>query len=271
LDKDIDACPTETCGLCGLTFPGGKRTYSTFGKPTISREAHLANHEERRARAEELAARAAWVNTLPGVLPHLPEEECELLDEPAQDNPAIRLPVWERSRTTGGSFRNESGVKPPLGPNGVEMFDLYELPSPALDGFIKHAQLFGCDCVWATAQTDLSDRELAVLGAELKKIAAEHKRARKPKSWWENAAPHRLPKVPEEDTSQKLAEQSRVRTKQQESKKRSQRRNNVREDILKLHREHPLLLPGVIADRVDVSERRVRRVLTEAAQPAEAA
>lgn len=139
--------------------------------------------------------------------------------------------------------------------------------APTLDRLIHHAEKFGCDCVYETAQgCGFSDSELATLGVELKKIAAGHRRARRPDTWWKDAAPRYLPQVSREDEAQRLTEQSRVRTLQDESRKRSRRTKGVKEELLALLERHPLLMPAVLADRLNISEGRVRKLLAETAR-----
>jgi hypothetical protein len=137
------------CEHCGLTFPGGKRIYSTWGHPVVSFEAHLAHHEREEARQEELEARAARINALPGVLDHLPEDECAQLDGQAESDVSVRLPVWAASRTTG--------TKPPLGLKGVEMVDVYELPVPTDEELATHARKFGGEGVYTLSREEPTD------------------------------------------------------------------------------------------------------------------
>jgi hypothetical protein len=130
-------------------FKGGERTYATFGKPTITLKAHRAYHKKEQARREELEARAARINALPGVIDHLPEDECEQLDESAEKDVSVRLPVWAPSRTTG--------VKPPLGLKGVEMLDVYELPVPTDEELATHARKFGGEGVYTISREEPTD------------------------------------------------------------------------------------------------------------------
>jgi Putative ATPase subunit of terminase (gpP-like) len=61
---------------------------------------------------------------------------------------------------------------------------------------IRHAQLFGIDCVeLAAEQIGYSPLDKVKFKLELQKVATEHKRTKKPKVWWEDA-----PKVGKEDT-----------------------------------------------------------------------
>jgi hypothetical protein len=50
---------------------------------------------------------------------------------------------------------------------------------------IRHAELFGCECVYETATTYLSERELVDLKIALRRIADEHRKAKRPASWWQ--------------------------------------------------------------------------------------
>jgi hypothetical protein len=81
----------------------------------------------------------------------------------------------------------------------------------------------------------------------------------------EGSRPCRAPKVSDEDEAARLAEQTRVRNLQEANRKRSRRRSGVEEDVLTVYGENPLLLPSVIADRCNISERRVKKILLEAA------
>jgi Putative ATPase subunit of terminase (gpP-like) len=59
----------------------------------------------------------------------------------------------------------------------------------------KHARRFGIDCIWLQADMAIDDPlALVRFKVVLKDIATEHRRARKPKTWWENP-----PKVGKED------------------------------------------------------------------------
>jgi hypothetical protein len=112
---------------------------------------------------------------------------------------------------------------PPLGP-------------PTLDRLVRHAERFGCELVYKTAlDGGLPDQELVTLGLELRKIADRHRRARKTQGWWKDDL-------------------------QEKDRKRSRRRSGVEEDVLALHEKNPLLQPSVIADRCNISERRVKRI-----------
>jgi hypothetical protein len=89
------------CPDCGLAFTDGKRTLSTYGRPTITLEQHLAYHAEQDARAAELEAAMRSQNALPQVEAHQSTERlCEERCRQAEEQVAIRLPVVVPSRTT---------------------------------------------------------------------------------------------------------------------------------------------------------------------------
>lgn len=91
----------ERCPECGLTFKNGKRTFSTFGRPVVTLEQHLAYHAEASARAAELEAAMKAQNALPLVEGHqVTEELCEERCRQAEIQTDIRLPVVVPSRTT---------------------------------------------------------------------------------------------------------------------------------------------------------------------------
>jgi hypothetical protein len=59
----------------------------------------------------------------------------------------------------------------------------------SLGAFLRHAELFGCECVYGTAAGHLSATELLRLKVELHRIATEHRRAKRPSSWWQDLPP----------------------------------------------------------------------------------
>ncbi len=92
----------SACPECGLTFKNGEPTYATFGKPTITLKAHRAFHKKEHAREEELEARAARINSLPGVLAHRQAAECEQLGELAEKDVSVREELATHARKFGG-------------------------------------------------------------------------------------------------------------------------------------------------------------------------
>jgi hypothetical protein len=58
-----------------------------------------------------------------------------------------------------------------------------------VDHYVRHAQLFGCESVYGTAAEHLSATELVRLKVELHRIATEHRRAKRPSSWWQGVPP----------------------------------------------------------------------------------
>jgi hypothetical protein len=135
-----------------------------------------------------------------------------------------------------------------------------------LDQLIRHADRFGCELVYDTAVgCGLSDDELLTLGLELRKIADRTRRSASRRTGGRMWRPPHLPEISEEGKGDRLVEQSRVRDLQEKNRKRSRRRSGVEVDVLAAYEENPLLLPSVIADRCNVSERRVKKILLQAA------
>jgi hypothetical protein len=99
--------PTKVaCPDCVLIFTDGKRTLSTFGRPTITLEQHRAYHAEQGARAAELEEAMRAQNALPLVEAHQSTERlCAERCRQAEEQAAIRLPVVVPSRAT---MRRES-------------------------------------------------------------------------------------------------------------------------------------------------------------------
>jgi hypothetical protein len=76
-------------------------------------------------------------------------------------------------------------------------------PSAAttVDHYSRHAELFGCECVYGTAAEHLSEIELVRLKVALHRIGTEHRRARRPPSWWQG-----LPRIEDADLALLLAQ-----------------------------------------------------------------
>jgi hypothetical protein len=68
------------------------------------------------------------------------------------------------------------------------------LERPTFEELVKHAKLFGTEQVLPTAETYLTPEELVRLKVELQQIAAQHKRTKKPRIWYED-----VPKVGRDD------------------------------------------------------------------------
>jgi hypothetical protein len=55
---------------------------------------------------------------------------------------------------------------------------------------LRHAEKFGCDRVYESAAEEAwSGAELARLKAVLRRIAEQHRKARRPRIWWETVPP----------------------------------------------------------------------------------
>jgi hypothetical protein len=68
-----------------------------------------------------------------------------------------------------------------------------------------------------------------------------------------------------DEEAKRLAKQARIRTAQDEERKRSRKRGRVSDaTILAERAANPLLAVRAIADRLNVSERRAKRVLVAA-------
>lgn len=118
------------CPECGLAFTHRSRTFSTFTRPAVNLEEHLAYHAEESARAAELEKAMRAQNELSRVEAHLPEAQCEKRCREAEDQSAIRLPVVVPSRSTMARA-NEAAVL------------LDELPLPLPSKLARHRSIYG--------------------------------------------------------------------------------------------------------------------------------
>jgi hypothetical protein len=78
-------------------------------------------------------------------------------------------------------------------------FSIPTLPPLSPETLIRQAERYGCDLVYRTAeQAGFSEEQLLRLGVALRTIAARHRKARRPETWWKDATPAKLPNVEEE-------------------------------------------------------------------------
>lgn len=68
------------------------------------------------------------------------------------------------------------------------------LERPTYAEFVKHAKLCGVELIYETAEVYLGPEELVRLKVRLNVIALQHRRAKKPRCWFENP-----PKVGRDD------------------------------------------------------------------------
>jgi hypothetical protein len=124
---------STACPDCGLTFADGKRTFSTYGRPTVTLEQHLGYHAEEEARVVELEEAMRAQNTLPLVEAHQPTERlCDERCRQAEEQSAIRLPVVVPSATT---MQRPSG----------DAILLDELPLPFPSKLARHRSVYGSE------------------------------------------------------------------------------------------------------------------------------
>jgi hypothetical protein len=76
-------------------------------------------------------------------------------------------------------------------PEGVAHFPVHRgenggVEFPTLDDFLVHARKFGTQCVLETAEEYLAAADCAQLKAAIRRIAGEHRRAKKPSNWYDD-------------------------------------------------------------------------------------
>ena len=84
-----------------------------------------------------------------------------------------------RPRTQVDSWQHDD-------PQSEGLTHLAEPEEQAIEDLVRHAEKFGCDSVYETAaERKWRQADLARLKASLRNIAEQHRKARRPRSWWE--------------------------------------------------------------------------------------